>query len=177
MWSYALAGFGYILPATFLSQMAAARFRSLFAQFVWPVFGIAAVAGIVAAIATRRFSRRRGGWQSLSGHRQRVFWRQKSCPDQWSGSQCFSGRRRPDGCGPAGIPVRTRTGTGARPLYGRIADHRYAVGQLGGPLVSSVSAYFTGKLEPALWVAFAALIIGGLLVFRDRSDIKESLSQ
>lgn len=28
---------------------------SLFAQFVWPVFGIAAVAGIVAAIATRRF--------------------------------------------------------------------------------------------------------------------------
>lgn len=53
----------------------------------------------------------------------------------------------------------------------------YAVGQLGGPLVSSVSAYFTGKLEPALWVAFAALIIGGLLVFRDRSDIKESLSQ
>lgn len=43
--------------------------------------------------------------------------------DQWSGSQCFSGRRRPDGCGPAGIPVRTRTGTGARPLYGRIADY------------------------------------------------------
>ncbi|WP_262807785.1 MFS transporter, partial [Enterobacter quasiroggenkampii] len=56
LWSYALAGFGYILPATFLSQMAAARFPgSLFAQFVWPVFGIAAVAGIVAAIAARRF--------------------------------------------------------------------------------------------------------------------------
>ncbi|WP_227989349.1 YbfB/YjiJ family MFS transporter, partial [Morganella morganii] len=55
LWSYALAGFGYILPATFLSQMAAARFPgSLFAQFVWPVFGIAAVAGIVAASAARR---------------------------------------------------------------------------------------------------------------------------
>ncbi|WP_182091115.1 YbfB/YjiJ family MFS transporter, partial [Serratia sp. ME43] len=49
-----LAGFGYILPATFLSQMAAARFPdSLFAQFVWPVFGGAAVLGIVIGIVTR----------------------------------------------------------------------------------------------------------------------------
>ena len=54
VWSYSLAGFGYILPATFLSQMAAARFPgSLFAQFVWPVFGGAAVLGIVIGILTR----------------------------------------------------------------------------------------------------------------------------
>ncbi|WP_128086997.1 YbfB/YjiJ family MFS transporter, partial [Pantoea deleyi] len=45
--SYSLAGFGYILPATFLSQMAATRFPDgIFAQFVWPVFGGAAVIGI-----------------------------------------------------------------------------------------------------------------------------------
>ncbi|WP_279379464.1 YbfB/YjiJ family MFS transporter [Sodalis glossinidius] len=33
VWSYSLAGFGYILPATFLSQMAAQRFpASAFGQ-------------------------------------------------------------------------------------------------------------------------------------------------
>ncbi|WP_016672505.1 YbfB/YjiJ family MFS transporter, partial [Yersinia pestis] len=54
VWSYSLAGFGYILPATFLSQMASARFPdSLFAQFVWPVFGGAAVIGIALGILTR----------------------------------------------------------------------------------------------------------------------------
>src|SRR5690606_18551445 len=54
VWSYSLAGFGYILPATFLSQMAAQRFPgSLFAQFVWPVFGAAAIIGIALGIALR----------------------------------------------------------------------------------------------------------------------------
>ncbi len=53
--SYSLAGFGYILPATFLSQMAAARFPgSALAQLVWPVFGGAAMLGIVIGIVTRR---------------------------------------------------------------------------------------------------------------------------
>ena len=55
--SYSLAGFGYILPATFLSQLAATRFpHSLFAQFVWPVFGGAAVIGIALGILTRRWA-------------------------------------------------------------------------------------------------------------------------
>lgn len=57
VWSYSLAGFGYILPATFLSQMAAVRFPgSLFAQFVWPIFGIAAVVGIALSILLRHTS-------------------------------------------------------------------------------------------------------------------------
>lgn len=54
VWSYSLAGFGYILPATFLSQMAAARFPgSIFAQFLWPVFGASAVIGIGLSILLR----------------------------------------------------------------------------------------------------------------------------
>jgi len=57
VWSYSLAGFGYILPATFLSQMAALRFPgSVFAQFVWPVFGVASVLGIALSIALRHLS-------------------------------------------------------------------------------------------------------------------------
>ncbi|CCJ85198.1 Possible MFS Superfamily transporter precursor [Cronobacter dublinensis 582] len=58
VWSYSLAGYGYILPATFLSQMAAARFPgSLFAQFVWPVFGAASVIGIALSILARTRAR------------------------------------------------------------------------------------------------------------------------
>jgi predicted MFS family arabinose efflux permease len=50
--TYTLAGFGYILPATFLSQMA----REVFAggelsAFFWPLFGLSAVAGVLLVIA------------------------------------------------------------------------------------------------------------------------------
>ena len=40
----------------------------------------------------------------------------------------------------------------------------YAIGQLVGPLVSFLSTALTGRLEPALYVAFVILIIGGILV-------------
>ena len=179
LWSYALAGFGYILPATFLSQMAAARFPgSLFAQFVWPVFGIAAVAGIVAAIATRRF---------FTPQRRLAItlWAQAAgilAAEIMPGISGLAVSAFLVGGGlMAAVQLVFQCGRELAPEHGRymagLLTTWYAVGQLGGPLVSSVSAYFTGKLEPALWVAFAALIIGGLLVFRDRSDIKESLSQ
>ncbi len=70
VWSYSLAGFGYILPATFLSQMAAVRFPgSLFAQFVWPVFGGAAVVGIVLGIFYAIPQRLTAGWLSCCGYR------------------------------------------------------------------------------------------------------------
>lgn len=68
VWSYSLAGFGYILPATFLSQMAAQRFpASAFGQWVWPVFGAASVAGIVLGILTRH---------RLSAGRRLTLWAQ-----------------------------------------------------------------------------------------------------
>lgn len=57
VWSYSLAGFGYILPATFLAQMAAVRFSR---QPVCPVcladFGLAAVVGIGLSILLRHTS-------------------------------------------------------------------------------------------------------------------------
>jgi len=42
----------------------------------------------------------------------------------------------------------------------------YAVGQLAGPMLSSLSTLFLHRLEPALWVAGASLIVAGLLVWR-----------
>ena len=60
----------------------------------------------------------------------------------------------------AAVQLAFQCGRELAPEHGRymagLLTTWYAVGQLGGPLVSSVSAYFTGKLEPALWVAFAA---------------------
>src|SRR5690606_14703847 len=45
---YALYGIGYILPATFLSQMASQRFHGQWqADLFWPAFGLAAALGVV----------------------------------------------------------------------------------------------------------------------------------
>ncbi len=80
VWSYSLAGFGYILPATFLSQMAAVRFPgSLFAQFVWPIFGIAAVVGIALSILLRHTSTANRSWLSCCGYRGLACWRPGCC--------------------------------------------------------------------------------------------------
>ena len=42
----------------------------------------------------------------------------------------------------------------------------YALGQLVGPVTSSLATALLHRLEPALWLAGAALFIGGLLVWR-----------
>lgn len=178
LWSYALAGFGYILPATFLSQMAAARFR----QSVCSV--------CLAGIRDRRCGRYR-----CCDCRAAFFHAAAAAGNHSLGTGSgYSGGGSHAGISGlavsaflvggglmAAVQLAFQCGRELAPEHGRymagLLTTWYAVGQLGGPLVSSVSAYFTGKLEPALWVAFAALIIGGLLVFRDRSDIKESLSQ
>ena len=42
----------------------------------------------------------------------------------------------------------------------------YALGQLVGPILSSLSTAWLHRLEPALWVAGAGLLVAGLLVWR-----------
>ncbi len=45
---YGLYGLGYIIPATFLSQMASAQFHGQWqADLFWPCFGLAAAIGVV----------------------------------------------------------------------------------------------------------------------------------
>ena len=71
------------------------------------------------------------------------------------------------------VQLAFQCGRELAPAHGRymagLLTTWYAAGQLGGPLVSSVSAYLTGRLEPALYVALTALVIGGIVIFRDRS--------
>jgi len=171
-WSYSLAGFGYILPATFLSQMAALRFPgSLFAQFVWPVFGLAAMAGIALSVALRHKGE---SHQRLAV----VLWLQ--------GVGVIAAWLLP---GMAGLVCGALLVGGGflcavqlSLLYGRelAAGHArymagllttgYAVGQLIGPMTSALSTWLTHRLEPALGLAGAALFIAGALVWRRHDE-------
>jgi len=168
VWSYSLAGFGYILPATFLSQMAAARFPGSFmAQFVWPVFGIAAVCGIALSIALRH----------VGSSNQRL-----AVVLFLQGIGVLGAALLP---AMAGLVVGALLVGGGflcavqlSLLYGRelapqhtrymagLLTTSYAVGQLGGPITSALSTAFTGRLEPALWIAGVALFIAAGLVWK-----------
>ncbi|WP_413528391.1 YbfB/YjiJ family MFS transporter [Rahnella inusitata] len=170
VWSYSLAGFGYILPATFLSQMANARFPdSLFAQFVWPVFGGAAVIGIVIGILTRH---------CLTTHRRLALtlWIQALgilCAEVVPGvSGLVLGALLTGGGFLSVVQLALQCSRELAPNHSRymagLLTTGYAVGQLCGPVLSAISTALTHRLEPALYVAFVGFIIAGTLVFRHK---------
>lgn len=168
VWSYSLAGFGYILPATFLSQMAAARFpASVFAQFAWPIFGGAAVVGIAIGIATRH----------LLHSNQRlalVLWLQAIgvfASDLVPGmTGLVLGAVLVGGGFLCAVQLSLQYGREMAPQHTRylagLLTTGYAIGQLIGPALSALSTALTHQLEPALYVAGAALLIGGALVWK-----------
>lgn len=167
-WSYSLAGFGYILPATFLSQMAHARFPdSVFAQFVWPIFGGAAVIGIGLGIVSRR----------LLHSNQRlalVLWLQALgvfASDAIPGmTGLVLGALLVGGGFLCAVQLALQYGREMAPKHTRylagLLTTGYAVGQLVGPALSALSTALTHRLEPALYVAGVALLIGGGLVWK-----------
>lgn len=168
VWSYGFAGFGYILPATFLSQMATQRFPdTLFALFIWPIFGASAVIGILIAMLTRHIS-------SAQNRLAITLWLQ--------GAGILMAEIIP---GISGLVIAAILVGGGLMCAVQLALQRsrelapehvrymagllttfYAIGQLIGPMISFVATYFTGRLEPALYVAFVGLLIGGALVFK-----------
>ncbi|SNY63619.1 YbfB/YjiJ family MFS transporter [Enterobacter sp. CC120223-11] len=168
VWSYSLAGFGYILPATFLSQMAAARFPgSLFAQFLWPVFGAAAVVGIGLSIVLRGVGH---SYQRLAI----VLWLQGvGVLAAWllpGMSGLVIGALLVGGGFLCAVQLSLLYGRELAPQHTRymagLLTTGYAVGQLVGPMTSALSTWLTQRLEPALGVAAIALIVGGALVWR-----------
>jgi len=167
VWSYSLAGFGYILPATFLAQMATTRFPGLISQFVWPVFGGAAVIGILTGILTRHLgnSNRRLAlvlWVQALG----VF-----ASDLLPGLGGLAlGAALVGGGFLCVVQLSLQYARELAPQHTRylagLLTTGYAVGQLVGPLLSAASTALTHRLEPALYVAGVALLIAGLLVWQ-----------
>jgi len=172
VWSYSLAGFGYILPATFLSQMAALRFPgSAFAQFVWPVFGFASVLGIALSIALRHVS---------TSHRRLavVLWLQAvGVIAAWlmpGMAGLVTGALLVGGGFLCAVQLSLLYGRELAPNHTRymagLLTTGYAVGQLIGPMTSALSSWLTHQLEPALGLAGIALFIAGGLVWQRQAE-------
>lgn len=170
--AYALVGMGYIVPATFLSQMATARFHGEWvADLFWPAFGLAAALGVVLA----SFRRQRHGatrrWLIAT------LWLQAAgvllclLPGM---SALFLGVLL---CGGPFLASMQLVMQHSRELAPE-TPHRnaglltaaFAGGQLLGPLLAAVSSHFSGGLGPALWMAGAGLIVAGGLMLQPASQ-------
>ncbi len=172
VWSYSLAGFGYILPATFLSQMASHRFpESLFAQFIWPIFGLASMVGIGLSIAMRRVGhahQRLAVVLWLQGVGVLLAWLLPGMSGLVCGALLVGGGFL------AAVQLSLLYGRELAPKHARymagLLTTGYAVGQLVGPMTSAISTWLTQRLEPALGIAAVALLIGGALVWRPQPE-------
>lgn len=168
--AYTLAGFGYILPATFLSQMAHSRFaEGGQAALFWPLFGMAAIAGVLLVIA---FAARINTRLTLAAVMM----------VQGAGVATVVLLPTAGGLllatvviGLAFLSIMQLSMRLARESAGEhlartvaVLTCGYASGQLVGPLVSSASVQFFASLQPALWLAAAGLVAGGSVILRTR---------
>ncbi|NWA86292.1 YbfB/YjiJ family MFS transporter [Pseudomonas sp. D2002] len=165
-WIYFLYGLGYIIPATFLSQMASAQFKGAWqADLFWPCFGLAAALGVVVASLRRKDPNTTRRWLMTT------LWLQAG-----GVFACLLG----NGWGLAlgvllcGAPflacmqlVMARLREVAPHGYQRstgLLTASFAIGQLSGPLLASVSSHLSGGLQPALIIAGAGLLLAGAVL-------------
>lgn len=161
---YALYGIGYILPATFLSQMASHQFHGQWqADLFWPAFGLAAALGVLV-VGLRR-PHRTAAWLSAT------LWLQGL-----GVLACLLG----DGlglalgvllCGGPFLACMQLVMQRSRELAPHATQRNaglltacFALGQLSGPLLAAVSSHVSGGLQPALILAAMGLGVAGVLV-------------
>ncbi|WP_312239768.1 YbfB/YjiJ family MFS transporter [Pantoea sp.] len=161
---YGLAGFGYILPATFLAQMAHSTFPDASqAAFFWPLFGLAAITGVLLVIL---FSARFNTQISLSAAMI------------LQGLGVAAAVVVPDGTGLILATILTglcflsimqltmrfarEISSGSLAKTVGMLTSGYATGQLIGPLISSASVTLFGSLYPAILLAAFCLVGGGI---------------
>lgn len=168
---YGLYGVGYIIPATFLSQMASARFHGQWqADLFWPGFGLAAALG-VALVSLRRHrpdSTRHWLMATLWLQAAGVF----ACL-LGSGLGLVLGVLL---CGTPFLACMQLVMQRSRELAPQSAQRNaglltacFAMGQLSGPLLAALSSHFSGNLQPALVVAGCGLLLSASLLWRPRS--------
>lgn len=167
---YALYGVGYILPATFLSQMASQQFRGQWqADLFWPAFGLAAALGVLLV------SLRRGGRTST--------WLTATLWLQGVGVlACLLGGGIGLAlgvvlCGGPFLACMQLVMQRSRELAPHATQRNaglltacFALGQLSGPLLAALSIQYSGGLQPALMAAAGGLVVAGGLVRLARSE-------
>ncbi|AZE03719.1 MFS transporter [Pseudomonas chlororaphis] len=172
---YALYGLGYIIPATFLSQMASARFQGQWqADLFWPCFGLAAAIG-VGLVSLRR--------HSLNATRH---WLMATLWLQAAGVfACLLGNGAGLAlgvvlCGTPFLACMQLVMQRSRELAPHTTQRNaglltasFAVGQLSGPLLAALSSHFSGGLQPALIVAGSSLLLAGVLLLSQQPLARE----
>ncbi|MFJ4346677.1 YbfB/YjiJ family MFS transporter [Pseudomonas sp. NPDC089401] len=161
---YGLYGVGYILPATFLSQMANQQFRgNWMADLFWPAFGLAAALGVVL-VSVRRAGRT-STWLTAT------LWLQGL-----GVLACLMGGGLGLGlgvvlCGGPFLACMMLVMQRSRELAPHATQRNaglltacFALGQLSGPLLAALSNHYGGSLQAALVLAAAGLGVAGVLV-------------
>ena len=168
---YGLYGLGYIIPATFLSQMASAQFHGQWqADLFWPAFGLCAAIGVVL-ISLRRPTPGTTGYWLMGG--------------LWIQALGVLACLLPSSTGLAlGVILCGTPFLACMPLVMQrsreLAPHAtqrnaalltacFAVGQLAGPLLAALSSHFSGTLHPALLIATSGLMLAAMLAWRSVS--------
>ncbi|MEG1040484.1 MAG: MFS transporter [Pseudomonas sp.] len=165
---YALYGIGYIIPATFMSQMASARFHGQWlADLFWPGFGLAAAVGVIVV------SLRRAHWGSTSRWLMATLWLQAA-----GVFACLLGNGPGLAlgvllCGTPFLACMQLVMQRLRELSPHASQRNtglltacFALGQLSGPLLAALSNQFAASLQPALMVAGSGLLVAGALLWR-----------
>ncbi|WP_434707972.1 MFS transporter [Pseudomonas sp. R1-1] len=168
---YALYGIGYIIPATFLSQMANAQFDGQWqADLFWPCFGLAAALGVLLV------SLRRHDPQTTRHWLMATLWLQAG-----GVFACLLGSGVGLGlgvilCGTPFLACMQLVMQRSRELAPHATQRNaglltacFAVGQLSGPLLAALSSHFSGGLQPALVIAACGLLIAGGLAMQASS--------
>ncbi|PVZ40100.1 MFS transporter [Pseudomonas sp. CC120222-01a] len=161
---YALYGVGYILPATFLSQMANQQFRgNWMADLFWPAFGLAAALGVV--LVSLRRAGRTSAWLTVT------LWLQGlgvlACL-MGGGVGLTLGVVL---CGGPFLACMQLVMQRSRELAPHATQRNaglltacFALGQLSGPLLAALSNHYSGSLQAALVLAAVGLGVAGVLV-------------
>ncbi|MBK5530656.1 MFS transporter [Pseudomonas sp. TH06] len=168
---YALYGIGYIIPATFLSQMANAQFHGQWqADLFWPCFGLGAAIGVLLVSLRRHDPATTRHWLTAT------LWLQAA-----GVFACLlgSGWGLALGvilCGTPFLACMQLVMQRSRELAPHATQRNagmltacFAVGQLSGPLLAALSSHFSGGLQPALVIAGSGLLMAGGLALQSTS--------
>ncbi len=162
---YFLYGVGYIIPATFMSQMAKARFAGLWqADLFWPAFGLLAALGVLLASLRTPNPRTTPRWLAAA------LWLQAAgvfaCLLPGAAGLALGVVL----CGTPFLACMQLVMQRSRELAPQATQRNaglltacFALGQLSGPLLAALSTQFSGSLQPALLLAGCGLLVAGVL--------------